>query len=491
MIQRVSAAPGETGLTTEECRPVDGVYRTTSQGTKSRGVQVRYQYEIVHDGEPLELIVQALESRITEALVPVFFEGCSDRPWEDAVFTRRGLRGGEPQMMLEGVIVGIDSAPVDFASGQECIANNLDQTTSCHRMEGALTLYFPPNADVSSHLPSATLSALQTIAINMMDGTLAASHPDVGVLFLEDSYGLAPVLPEGTVAPERTVALEGTVVATATTPRQTADGVYNYSAVTVFLALLGSLLALFGLAYVLLVALKRRRERDSTNEKPPRSASNREGSGGARDGGDSISTRGSGSGTRDVAPGCDGAHRLSAVREVSESSLREEEEEECRRHRDCSYGNPVSTCEGYTQDRMAYWAQGNEQRGCHREWDNFHGNEEYRSNESAATGSSAAAPGHYCSDSSEYRCKDPRAVRGSFPAPGVPEGDDGRARVAVRDPPVMDYNPSLGALFGSRQSWNRTSGGRAGTVPRDRGVVACSPSFAARPGSYEYWCQTG
>jgi len=249
-IQRVNAAPGGGDVdgggdgggndqaAAEECKSVNGAY-PISPAAKSSGVQVRYQYEVVQDVRPddgggielIKQIVPVLEEVITDALVPIFFEGCGDRPSEDAVFTRRGLRGGRPRRRLEGVVVGIDSAPVDFASGQECAlpaSPDPDQTTSCHRMEGALTLYFPPNVDVSSHLSSATLLALRAITDVMEDGTLADSHPDVRrVLFLEESHDLAPVLP---------------VVAAA--PRRSTGGGYNVGAVIA--SAVGAVLVLMG-----------------------------------------------------------------------------------------------------------------------------------------------------------------------------------------------------------------------------------------------------
>ena len=59
-----------------------------------------------------------------------------------------------------------------------------------------MTLFFPPNAAVSSLLRSARLSALRAVAAGMEDGSLNGSHDGIrSLIFLDSSHKLDAILP--------------------------------------------------------------------------------------------------------------------------------------------------------------------------------------------------------------------------------------------------------------------------------------------------------
>lgn len=63
-------------------------------------------------------------------------------------------------------------------------------------MEGAVTLYFPPNYSYSTLLSAATLSTLGSIKEGMENGELLETNDKVlALLFLEKSYNLKPIYP--------------------------------------------------------------------------------------------------------------------------------------------------------------------------------------------------------------------------------------------------------------------------------------------------------
>ena len=84
------------------------------------------------------------------------------------------------------------------------------QTTTCHRIEGSMTLFFPPNAAVSTLLRSARLSALRAVAAGMEDGSLNISHDGIrSLIFLDSSHKLDAILPPDEVVAEPEVVKGG------------------------------------------------------------------------------------------------------------------------------------------------------------------------------------------------------------------------------------------------------------------------------------------
>jgi len=220
-IERVNVAPEPPPDAFEECTPVDGAYRHPSAGGKAgSGVVIRYQYELIQstrsgDGGGIELvddILPRLEEGITDKLLPVFFEECNGA---GAVYDSRGLagEGGLRRRLSGGEVVGIDAHPADVAIGGDCEVYTVRdpfQTTTCHRIEGSMTLFFPPNAAVSTLLRSARLSALRAVAAGMEDGSLNGSHDGIrSLIFLDSSHRLDAILPPDEVAAEPEVVERG------------------------------------------------------------------------------------------------------------------------------------------------------------------------------------------------------------------------------------------------------------------------------------------
>ena len=84
------------------------------------------------------------------------------------------------------------------------------QTTTCHRIEGSMTLFFPPNAAVSTLLRSARLSALRAVAAGMEDGSLNVSHDGIrSLIFLDSSHKFDAILPPDEVVAEPEVVKGG------------------------------------------------------------------------------------------------------------------------------------------------------------------------------------------------------------------------------------------------------------------------------------------
>jgi len=184
-------------------------------------VILRYQYELttrdVSNNILVEDILPSLEGGITDSLLPVFFgEECLDgkrigtrvERLGPLVRGRRHLRGGyEQQQQEQGhrrltKVVGIDSEPKDFPlSDKACSTNGpLTNSQACHTMEGALTLYFPPNYSIRTLVQGAHLTTLNTLREGMAYGSLTkrSNHPDIVKLkFLDSSYSLSPIIPPG------------------------------------------------------------------------------------------------------------------------------------------------------------------------------------------------------------------------------------------------------------------------------------------------------
>eukprot|EP01082_Thalassiosira_pseudonana_P014214 g12971.t1 g12971 contig7:574704-576584(-) len=224
------------------CRVIDGKFGDDRQSAKNGGVVLRYQYEVTQDLDGYGSIINergerdgsdylksevlpGLEGAIGDWLLPVFFgdeclkiriesdsdeEGAGDEEGsgiaavEEVVGGRRRLMDHESlrHRRLENKVVGLDVAPVDFPLAQgACISDYASQvplqTTQCHKIEGALTLFFPPNYSYSTLLSAATLTTLRAIQDGMESGKLAKlGHPAIlYLLFLESSYSLKPILP--------------------------------------------------------------------------------------------------------------------------------------------------------------------------------------------------------------------------------------------------------------------------------------------------------
>lgn len=112
-----------------------------------------------------------------------------DRPFP------RGLRGDGARRAYAALQTSNILCPFAVCESK-FIASVPDQIVECHVMEGALTLYFPPNSSVhTSVLSAATLTTLRAIDQGMTDGSLALSHPAIRKLhFSADKYGLQPGL---------------------------------------------------------------------------------------------------------------------------------------------------------------------------------------------------------------------------------------------------------------------------------------------------------
>lgn len=197
------------------CRISDSGNETTpikmssygSRSSKNPGIVIRYQYELVQDltgidwtinaqGERdgteylVEQVLPSLEEEMVgEVLVPALFDVCD-------VKRIRGVRD-----LMDGNVVGIDKKPDDFPLLQTaCISDYTPQdpllTFQCHRIEGAVTLYFPPNYSYTALLPSITVQTLNAIKEGMENGSLLSSHESVlSLKFLENSYTLSPIVP--------------------------------------------------------------------------------------------------------------------------------------------------------------------------------------------------------------------------------------------------------------------------------------------------------
>jgi hypothetical protein len=156
----------------------------------------------------VESVVPAIERGIVGALAPALFEECG---------VRRKLR----RLYVGGNVVGVDMSPEDFPLPQigmlcplllsylsftktpfsEYTPSDPLQSIQCHRMEGAFTVYFPPNYAYNSQIPSITLQTLNAIKDAMDNGSLLSSHESVLALkFLDSSYSSEPIVPGGAAA---------------------------------------------------------------------------------------------------------------------------------------------------------------------------------------------------------------------------------------------------------------------------------------------------
>ena len=200
-----------------------------SHSSKNSGIVLRYRYELVQDltgvdwtinskGERdgtdylVESILPEVEQEILgDVIVPTLFDECKKR---------------ELRKLLNSGVIGVDMKPDDFPLPQtgafdtinnslflfqsltklsdcftlECISNYVPQdplkSIQCHRIEGAMTLYFAQSSPYTALLPSITLQALNGIKERMNDGSLLSSHDSILALeFLDSSYSLAPVVP--------------------------------------------------------------------------------------------------------------------------------------------------------------------------------------------------------------------------------------------------------------------------------------------------------
>jgi len=230
-IRRVNPAP-EVKDEGEECKASeDGGYFGGSQGVGARngGVVLRYQYEVHESGSSAghdytRDILPKLEEAISDALIPVFFEECLTNDDDDDEQQRGRRRWLLEDGLLDGLasqfgqsnnnmlrhnnrrltkVVGIDAKPEDIPLRQQGCESEFipsDPNVQCHRMEGALTLYFPPNSPIhSSTLSSTTLTMLRAIEGGMNDGSLLLSHPDIRKLHFaaKESYSDFPELGRG------------------------------------------------------------------------------------------------------------------------------------------------------------------------------------------------------------------------------------------------------------------------------------------------------
>eukprot|EP00804_Cyclotella_cryptica_P014286 CCRYP_018650-RA/>CCRYP_018650-RA protein AED:0.36 eAED:0.36 QI:381/1/1/1/1/1/2/212/618 len=214
-VELVQRAPNEDGNGDDDATPGNGVDGSSStcrsiQGKygerhkNNPGIVLRYQYELIQDltgvdwtindrGERdgseylVENIIPNLEQGVGDVLVRTFFDECG---------------GGKRRLRrLNSMVVGLDGEPPDFPLEQgECISTYTPsdplQNYQCHLMEGAVTLYFPPNYSYSTLISAATLSTLGSIKEGMENGELStASDKILALLFLEKSYNLKPVYP--------------------------------------------------------------------------------------------------------------------------------------------------------------------------------------------------------------------------------------------------------------------------------------------------------
>ena len=207
-VQMVNAAPQQE---TTPCHlpSIEGaIQKLTSFGShssKNPGIVLRYQYELVQDLTGIDWTINAEGERdgtdylvenvlpeveqsiVGETLVPALFEECR----------KRGLR----RLMNSGV-VGIDMKPDDFPLPQtDCISDYVPQdplkSIQCHRVEGAMTLYFSQSSPYTALLPSVTLQALNAIKDDMDNGALLSSHESVlDLKLLDSSYSLESIVPE-------------------------------------------------------------------------------------------------------------------------------------------------------------------------------------------------------------------------------------------------------------------------------------------------------
>jgi len=170
-------------------------------GTRDDGMQY-----LVQD------VLPKLEGRISDALIPVFFDECLNVVDQGEggrrLFQLQEEEGVEEARQQQNKmlrsnrrlnkVIGIDAKPHDFPlSQQECefISNPQVTTQHCHRVEGALTLYFPPNYSLSTLLSSTALATLRAIEGGMNDGSLRLAHDDIRKLhFLSSSYDLHPTV---------------------------------------------------------------------------------------------------------------------------------------------------------------------------------------------------------------------------------------------------------------------------------------------------------
>jgi len=197
-------------------------------GAKNGGVVLRYQYELTAEDtasasgggdDGLKEVLPRLEGGISDLLLPVFFKDeCLPLDVERSSVAGRSLLllGGGLEKMgtmersnlrgrgrrrLNGRVVGIDSDPSDFPlTNKECeFAPPAYPNTKCHVMEGALTLYFPPNYSISTLVQGAQLTTLNSIRESMANGDLAKiSHPAIlNLKLLDSSYSLRPIIPPG------------------------------------------------------------------------------------------------------------------------------------------------------------------------------------------------------------------------------------------------------------------------------------------------------
>ncbi|KAL7513668.1 hypothetical protein ACHAXN_010920 [Cyclotella atomus] len=218
-VEMVSRAPDYSDDDTPPgCRSIQGKYGERS--SKNPGVILRYQYELIQDLDGLENsyssnnfevdgteylvenVMPALEQGVGDVLVRELFEECGGGNGKLRRRERRMWRGlREEGRRLSSTVVGLDGEPVDFPVGQgECISTytpvNPLQSYQCHIMEGAVTVYFPPNYSYPTVLTAATLQILRAIKTGMESGKLQQSNDNIlSLLFLDKSYNLKPVYP--------------------------------------------------------------------------------------------------------------------------------------------------------------------------------------------------------------------------------------------------------------------------------------------------------
>jgi len=228
-------ASSSSNTQTMACRSIQGKYGERT--LKNPGVILRYQYELIQDTNDIidytysnggdsgieirdgteyliENIVPNLEQGVGDVLVNALFEECGGgmrRKKKERRLLRFGTKkenehhyhGLESWRELKSsTVVGLDGEPEDFPLGQgECISTYKPasplQSFQCHIMEGAVTLYFPPNYSYPTVLTAATLQILRAIKEGMESGGVLEKSSDkiLSLLFLDKSYNLKPIYP--------------------------------------------------------------------------------------------------------------------------------------------------------------------------------------------------------------------------------------------------------------------------------------------------------
>ena len=185
-IEAVAKAPNEEGKVI--CQNVDGDYGSFMT---DGGVMVRYQYEVnIDSGVDINDVIPVIERRITDALLPVFFEDeCLDEYSESSSLRAGvgggGLRGGERRLQFK--LSGIDMSPLDLPIDTGCGYPEPDPMSKCYVIEGGVTLHFPPNYSSEMFVQGAQLSTLNALRESMSYGHLNNAHSSIKKLKLSDS----------------------------------------------------------------------------------------------------------------------------------------------------------------------------------------------------------------------------------------------------------------------------------------------------------------